>query len=466
MTAGVAVVVLHPILFLPLLLLAFFIKKKLGQTTWYVSVALMWVSFEYLHSLTEYSFPWLTIGNSQAYNLSGIQIIEYTSIYGLSLFILAFNILAYILLRNLSASKWNPKSRQTILMIASLLAIYFGPKIYGSIHMHRYAINDGVPLRVGIVQPNIDPWEKWGDKSFDPWESYDRQFRILLSESQKLAIDSPDIFIWPETAIPFHLLHPKYSSYQQQLFSFVDSVKIPIITGLPTVQYFISSDAPATSEKINNALYAQSYNSVIAIQPRRHISSIYKKIELVPFAERLPYPETFRFLIEPLKWNVGISSWGKGSDTLVFPFATPRNLFSTAGAVICYESVYPDFVRAFVQRGAQFLVVVTNDSWWGNTSGAYQHASFASLRAVETRRWVVQCANGGISLIVDPIGVVHYRTTLYTTNSFVADIHLQNATTFYVRYGDLVGKLCVVCAILFFFTALGYSIIIKERKNV
>ncbi len=291
----------------------------------------------------------------------------------------------------------------------------------------------------------------------------DSQFHTLLTESKKIAADSPDVFIWPETAIPFHFLHPKYISYQQQLFSFIDSVKIPVLTGLPTVQYFSSTDAPATSEKINDDLYAQSYNSVALIQEHRNVSPIYRKIELVPFGERLPYPETFRFLIEPLKWNVGISSWGKGSDTIVFPFTTSQKIFTTAGAVICYESAYPDFVRAFVQRGAQFLIVVTNDSWWGNTSGAYQHASFASLRAIETRRWVVQCANGGISLIVDPTGVVRFHTKLYTANSFVADIHLQNRTTFYVRYGDIVGKLCVMFSILLVFAATTYSLTIKRR---
>jgi apolipoprotein N-acyltransferase len=463
MTAGVAVVVLHPVFFLPLLLLAFFIKRKLGQTAWYFSFALLWVSFEYLHSHTEYSFPWLTIGNSQAYNLSGIQIIEFVSIYGLSLLILIFNIVAYILLKNLSSSKWNMTSRQTLATVAILLLIYFAPKTYGSIQMHRYAVDGGAKLRVGVVQPNIDPWEKWGDKSFNPWESYDQQFHLLLSESKKLTIDSPDVFIWPETAIPFHILHPKYASYQQQLFSFIDSMKIPVLTGLPTVKYFSATDAPATSEKINDDLYAQSYNSLVLIQEHRNVSPIYKKIELVPFGERLPYPETFRFLVEPLKWNVGISSWGKGNDTLVYSFQTSHEVSATAGAIICYESAYPDFVRAFVKRGAQCLVVITNDSWWGNTSGAYQHASFASLRAVETRRWVVQCANGGVSLIVDPTGVVRYNTKLYTANSFVADIHLQNHTTFYVRYGDVVGKLCVLLSFLLVFAAMIFSVTTKRR---
>jgi apolipoprotein N-acyltransferase len=121
--------------------------------------------------------------------------------------------------------------------------------------------------------------------------------------------------------------------------------------------------------------------------------------------------------------------------------------------MICYESVYPNYVREFVKRGAEFLVIITNDSWWGNTSGAYQHASFASLRAVETRRWVVQCANGGISLIVDPTGKRQTTTDLYTRTKFIADISSLSDKTFYVQYGDVVAQLCLAISILMLMTA-------------
>ena len=154
-------------------------------------------------------------------------------------------------------------------------------------------------------------------------------------------------------------------------------------------------------------MFAESYNSTVLIQSGRTLGPIHKKTILVPFAERIPYAETFRFLIEPLKWNVGISSWGKGEDTIVYSLPLHDGRKIKFSGMICYESAYPNYVREFVKRGAEFLVILTNDSWWGNTSGAYQHASFASLRAVETRRWIVQCANGGISMIVDPAGTTH-----------------------------------------------------------
>jgi apolipoprotein N-acyltransferase len=231
-------------------------------------------------------------------------------------------------------------------------------------------------------------------------------------------------------------------------------LKLPIFTGLPTAEYFDSLHAPATAERIGiSNSYVESYNSAVLILPNHFIGQIHKKSILVPFAERIPYAETFRWLIEPLKWNVGISSWGKGNDTVVYSLSLQDRSQTKFSGMICYESVYPNYVREFVKRGAAFLVIITNDSWWGNTSGAYQHASFASLRAVESRRWIVQCANGGISLIVDPTGKRQITTDLYTRTKFIAHISLLSGKTFYVQYGDVVAQLCLALSILMLVTA-------------
>jgi len=133
--------------------------------------------------------------------------------------------------------------------------------------------------------------------------------------------------------------------------------------------------------------------------------------------------------------------------------------------MICYESVYPNYVREFVKRGAEFLVVLTNDSWWGNTSGAYQHAAVASLRAVETRRWVVQCANGGISLVVDPAGKRQWTTNLYTKTKFIADIGPRSDSTFYVKYGDIVAQVCLVASLMLLLTASVQNVKSKRNKR-
>jgi apolipoprotein N-acyltransferase len=459
MTAGAAVLFFHPAFFLPMLLLAFYVKKRLGLVQGLIAFALFWTSFEYLHSLGEYSFPWLTLGNSQAYDLQRIQIAEYTSVYGLTLLILSFNCIAFLILLYQANGAWKLRSRKILSLISLLVVVYFGSALYGKIVLARETAGSKNTMSVGIIQPNFDPWDKWGSSTGDKFESYFTQLRYFFSETRLLSKFKPDLIIWPETAIPFHILLPRYSLYLSELLSLSDTLKIPIYTGLPTAEYFDSVHAPATAERVGiSHLYVESYNSAVLIQPHRVLGQIHKKSILVPFAERIPYAETFRFLIEPLKWNVGISSWGKGDDTVVYPLRLNDGRQTKFSGMICYESVYPNYVRAFVKRGAEFLIVITNDSWWGNTSGAYQHASFASLRAVETRRWVVQCANGGISMVVDPTGKRHAMTELYTKNNFIADIDLLSARTFYVDNGDIAAQLCLVLSIMI----LGFALLKKN----
>jgi apolipoprotein N-acyltransferase len=449
MTAGAAVIIIHPMFYLPIVLLACAVKNKLGLVHGLIAFALFWTSFEYLHSFGEYSFPWLTLGNSQAYDLNRIQIVEYSSVYGLTLLIFAFNIIAFLILVNQANGNWKLRSRILLSLVSVLIVLYFGSALYGKYVIKKELVDSKNKISVGIIQPNFDPWDKWGGSYSEKWESYFHQLNYYFSETKQLSKFKPDIIFWPETAVPFHILLPRYSLYLSELLSLADTLHLPIYTGLPTAEYFDSLRAPATAERIGKSnKYVESYNSSVLIQPHRVIGQIHRKSILVPFAERIPYAETFRFLIEPLKWNIGISSWGKGEDTVVHPLDLKDGRQTKFSGMICYESVYPNYVREFVKRGAEFLVIITNDSWWGNTSGAYQHASFASLRAVETRRWVVQCANGGISMVIDPLGKRQAATDLYTQTKFVNDIGLSSDKTFYVMYGDVLAQACLAASIM------------------
>ena len=435
--------------FLPVILLAFLVKKKLGLSWGLIAFGLFWTSFEYLHSMGEYSFPWLTLGNSQAYDLNRIQIVEYTSVYGLTLLIFAFNILAFLIIVNQTKGTWKLRSGKVLSFLSVLAFLYFGTALYGKYVINKESGDSKNKLSVGILQPNFDPWDKWGGSYSDKWESYFRQLNYYFDETRQLSKFKPDVIFWPETAIPFHILLPRYSHYLSDLLSLSDTLNLPIFTGLPSAEFFDSLHAPATAERIGTSnSYVESYNAAVLIQPYRTVGQIHKKSILVPFAERIPYAETFRFLIEPLKWNVGISSWGKGNDTVVYLLPLKNGRQTKFSGMICYESVYPNYDREFVKCGAEFLVILTNDSWWGNTSGAYQHASFASLRAVETRRWVVQCANGGISMVVDPTGKRQRSTELYTRTKFIADIGLLSDKTFYVKNGDVAAQLCCAISIM------------------
>jgi apolipoprotein N-acyltransferase len=140
-----------------------------------------------------------------------------------------------------------------------------------------------------------------------------------------------------------------------------------------------------------------------------------------------------------MKWNLGLGGWGIGKGGTVFHFHDASGRSVQFANLICYESIYPAYVADFVNRGAQFLTVITNDSWWGNTSGAYQHKQIGILRAIENRRWLVQCGNGGVSCFIDPYGRTVSETRLYMAGAFVSAIEPLNDITFYTAHEDLVA---------------------------
>jgi apolipoprotein N-acyltransferase len=217
MIAGAAVLIVHPLFFLPSILTSFWVKKKMGLNYGLVAFALFWISFEYLHSMGEYSFPWLTIGNSQAYDLDRIQMIEYTSIYGVSFILLAFNILAFVLLWNFASGRWKFKSKGFRLTITLLLVLYMFPLIYGKIRINNFDNKGKDTISVGVIQLNFDPWEKWGSSYGDKLLSYRDQVKAHLAETESITKTKIDLVVWPETAVPFHLLLPRFQALLQDV---------------------------------------------------------------------------------------------------------------------------------------------------------------------------------------------------------------------------------------------------------
>ncbi|OGU27971.1 MAG: apolipoprotein N-acyltransferase [Ignavibacteria bacterium GWA2_54_16] len=462
MIAGGALLIVHPLFYVLVMALYFLIRRRLGLLQSLAALPFLWVAYEYSHALGEFSFPWITLGNSQAYDLPRIQVAEFTSVYGISFFIVLFNIVGFVLVSKIAAGRWTLRSGGTRFCIAVLTVLYLAPWAYGKISMGRAETTGNTrQVSVGIVQPDFDPWEKWSTGASSRWASYDRQMEHLMQATKSLAKDRPDLVVWPETAIPFRILLPQNEYYLRALRANLDSLQMPLLTGLPSTLFYDSANAPITATRDDvRKIYYDDFNSATLFLPGSPTGAVYRKIVLVPFAERIPYAGTFRFLIEPLKWNVGIGMWGIGKDTLVFFLPLRDGSSTTLSSMICYESVYPNFVREFVRRGAEFLVIITNDSWWGNTSGAYQHASYASFRAVENRRWIVRVANGGISGFVDPTGVIHDETKLYTASTLLGTIEPRHDQTFYARHGDVFALFCSGVAGLFILIAL-----IPHRKQ-
>jgi len=187
-------------------------------------------------------------------------------------------------------------------------------------------------------------------------------------------------------------------------------------------------------------------------------------MHLVPLGEHVPFADQFSFLADVFKWGVGLGGWNVGKDTVVF--STRINIDGNAdsikiAALICYESIFPLLAPNFVQRGVELIAVVTNDSWYGNSIGPYQHKEFAVLRAVENRRVVVRCANGGISTIINPLGITEAETEMFTRTVLVGDVSLQNEKTFYTEHPAVITTIISVLSLWI----VGLSILLFLKRK-
>lgn len=379
-----------------------------------------WVTGEYILTLTDLKFPWLTIGHGLAKFTSFIQIADIIGAFGLSFVVIWINI---FLFKGLKIFKENFKVGSIYFSVAASIFILI--IVYGFIKISSDDNNED-KIKVGIIQPNIDPWNKWELGGLDDiLDNY-------LNLSQKCVDEGAKIILWPETALPVYLLSGTYQSEVDSIYSFLNKNDVSLLTGMP--DFLVYENNPPRNAKYSEVgkYHYATYNSILLLQPNQSEIQRYGKMQLVPLGEHTPFVDQLPFLGDLLKWGVGISGWNVGQDTTVFKFVNDKDTIKVGG-LVCYESVFPTFPNYFVDRGAEFLAVVTNDSWYGKLSGPYQHKEFANLRAVENRRAVVRCANGGVSCLINKFGVTEIETKMFDRTHLVVDVPLEKEKTFYTE---------------------------------
>ncbi len=445
MTAGASLLIAHPLFFFIPVYLFTAARKRLGFETSLLLFPVFWVSFEYVHSVTQLAFPWLLLGNTQSYDLSALQFSSLTGVYGVSFWIVSINVLSYSIYANLRRKRWQLADWKPPIAIAGVVVLYLLPKLYGHEVLKNYSDAGSPSVRIGIVQPNIDPFEKWEGKP-------DPQLSILQGMTADVARSRPDLILWPETAVPYYLSEPRHSVQLAMIKQQVDTLNVNLLTGVPEiVRYPDQASAPLGSKAFSDGTAYETFNACMLFTPDSGEIQKYAKMLLVPFAERVPFSDLLTGL-NAAKWNFGLGGWNVGRSQTLFAINLAGK--STGGreikfsTLICYESIFPGFVAGFVREGAEFLTVITNDSWWGNTSGPYQHIEIGILRAIENRRWVVQCSNGGISGFVDPSGHLHEATTMFARGVAVADIAAHKELTFYTTFGDWFAQICSIITLL------------------
>jgi apolipoprotein N-acyltransferase len=458
MISGGLLLLAHPV-FMTIPMLAWHsLRRSAGTRMAVLFFPFIWVTFEYLHSSTQLSFPWLTMGNTQTFDAGIVQLASVTGVYGLSFWLLWLNVLLYFLFVRLASGPPEGKRRDAARLLIAVIVVYALPI---AAEPWTGAWDDepsGPEIDVAVVQPDIDPFDKWREVARIQLETLQR-----LTDST-LAPSKPDIVIWPETAIPFYILWPKHAVEFAALRKFVDRIGVPLLTGIPDrIDYGEGAIVPRGAKTGPDGVLYESFNSSALLVPGSDTVTKFAKSLLVPFAERVPYSDVLTFL-NAAQWNFGLGGWSIGRDTALFRLPLAGGDTVPFGNLICYESVYPDYVAGLVRRGARFLTVITNDSWWGNTSGVYQHRQFAVLRAVENRRWVVQCANGGISFVVDPSGTIRTETELFSRLGFQTTIGTPVAGTPYTRHGDWLAEGCSLITLFALFSAWMHRMMRKRME--
>jgi apolipoprotein N-acyltransferase len=234
-----------------------------------------------------------------------------TGVYGVSFWLLSLNAFIFLAGRKLTRNEWKLNSYRTVLGILAIAALYSGPQICGARVLASSEASAGTNFGIGVIQPNIDPFEKW-ERHSDP------QLKILQEMTAEIAQRRPDLMLWPETAAPMYLLDPRNAAALALVRRQVDSLGIPLLTGIPDIVYYEdSSSAPRGSKRLPNGVRYETFNGSALIQPGSQEIQTYAKMLLVPFAERVPFSDILDFL-NAARWNFGLGGWNKGREVKVF----------------------------------------------------------------------------------------------------------------------------------------------------
>lgn len=465
---GFITMVIHSALLTLPLILYYFVNKRLVsyfKSATVFTLPFIWVTVEYLYALPEVSFPWVTAGNAFTTALHKIQFIEITGVYGISFWALIIGCLLYLIIEKASAVKMSLPSffkRKDVVYISIIIvALFFIPDVYSIISRSYSKYNKNYSegkIRVSIVQPNVNPWKKWGSKQNELVNDYVHLIKVTDTAAVK-----PDMIIFPETATPFYLLNDYYTDKYDLIKQAVDSSKTPLLIGTPDLVYYNDSikAKPDSKENKTSGQKYDSFNSAVLIFPgeERVSHQKYAKNKLVIASERMPYQERIPFFRDIIKWSVGISSFQVGWDTTIFKLGN-KAMFNTA---ICYETIYPEYFASFIKKGSQFSVIITNDGWWGKLFGTHQHKQYAVLRAIENRRWIARCGNTGISCFLDSYGNIYDETQINEKAVITNDVGLNRNLTFYSQNPYLFPNIILIITVLILISAITDRLLRRKK---
>ena len=412
----------------------------------YLGLICFWIAYEYLHQTWDLAFPWMNLGNGFAQSHYLIQWYEYTGVYGGTLWILLSNILIFEIYRGIKSGIQKKQIQALTIQTAALILI----PIITSLFIYFNYSEESNPANIVVVQPNIDPYQKFGSMSSS------EQLSRLIHLSDSLGQTNTEYFIWPETAISQSTEEKAFREQETfiKIQNFLSKYKnANLISGIESFSLYDSAETPTARFDKRNGLYFDVFNAAVSIENSGTVQ-FYHKSKLVPRVEQTPFANSMSFL-KPAFAAFGGSSGSYGKQ------AEPSVFYSQSGIgsapIICYESIWGEYVAEYIKKDAQFIAIITNDGWWGNTSGKDQHLQYAKLRAIETRRWVARSANTGISAFINQRGDIVQATKWWEPTALKQEINLNESLSFYVKTGDYIARVgSAGCGFFIFFMVASF----------
>lgn len=444
-------------------------KRKLGPRQGVLALVMYWIGFEYMHLWWDFSYPWLNLGNGFATAPYLIQWYDITGVAGGTLWILAINLLiTRVVMRRMVLKQ--PLKKQRGVIVAGVLTLLV-PSLYSTIVYVSHE-DVGEQVEVVVVQPNIDPYNDKFTK--DPID----QLHEMLALAEEKITPKTEYLAFPETALQENALCAPardgfvYMGLWEHQLEESQSVgvirafmeehpQLKIVMGMSSKKVYPKGLRPTdTSRELGETgVYYDSYNSAMYLDASDSISVYYKSKPLIG-VERMPFTWIMKHF-EELIWDMGGTTGSLGVQENRETF-TSKGHPANVAPVICYESVFGEFVGDFVKEGANVIFIITNDGWWDNTPGHRQHNAYASLRAIEHRRSIARSANTGISCFVNQRGDILQPTDWWVPTAIRGNVSLNEELTFYSRFGDYIGRTAFWIACMMFL----YTIVVHMRTRV
>jgi len=420
--------------------------------------------------------------------------VDITGVWGITFWVVLFNVLVVMaiedcgvqsaasVIRNPQSAIRNRLVRRLALVVAAMV---LPPLLYAAFVFIREAHANERAISVLMVQPNIDPWQK-----FD--QSAVALAKATALTDAALAQQKPDLIVWPETAVPYILSQDNVA--REFVSRAVSRWNTPLLTGTLDISHPPPTQANTQARqplRESEPRKEQLFNAAVLLTPEPKqadqgltvnsaeqkqwttdnglrttsrfnvkTSEMYHKRSLFPFAERVPFQDRFPALSRLIIDVGGRGSFSLGEKPTVFSFRTRQGAPVTVAAPICYEQLYPAKMAEFVRQGAELIALITNEGWWSQSHGAYQLAAFTRLRAIETRRTIARTANTGLTCLIDPLGRSYDQAPWWSEQTVLGKARLSNELSLYVRYPDYFPKACMWLTL-----ALALAIIAQKARQ-